>query len=259
MTLRAYFFMLISGFIFTSCEEVIDVNLNDSEARTVIEGQLSDLTSVQQIRVSETVSFSTDRNSKPIDKAVVLVRDDKGGFFTFQYTNNGIYEHRNFKPVAKRTYSLEVRVGEQVFKSTAVMPPYVTVDSIGILEQNVFKDTYYFMTFKFHDPKDVSNYYKYDMSINGKPFAFASTFNDKFNDGLFVTHQVGDFDNDLVQGDSITVRRYCIDKPVYNYWNEYQRTNPSNAAPGNPTSNISNNALGYFSVASAKQYGIRID
>lgn len=251
--------MLILGIAFTSCEEVIDVNLNDSEARTVIEAQLSDLASIQQIRVSQTVSFSENKNSTPIDKAIVVVRDDKGGIFTFQYTQNGIYEHRNFKPIAKRTYSLEVRVGEEVFKSTTVMPPYVIVDSIGILEQNVFKDTYYFMTFKFHDPKDVSNYYKYDMSINGKPFAFASTYSDKFNNGLFVTHEVGDFDNDLAVGDSVTVRRYCIDKPVYNYWNEYQRTNPSSAAPGNPTSNISNKALGYFSVASAKQYGIRVD
>ncbi|WP_262886206.1 hypothetical protein [Sphingobacterium sp. 18053] len=36
------------------------------------------------------------------------------------------------------------------------------------------------------------------------------------------------------------------------------KTNWSTAAPGNPKSNISNNALGYFSVAPVKEYELLI-
>jgi len=35
-------------------------------------------------------------------------------------------------------------------------------------------------------------------------------------------------------------------------------TNPGSASPGNPTSNISNGALGYFSVSSARDYTVDI-
>ena len=259
MRCRAYFMILILGLIFTACEKVVDINLNDAASRKVIEAQLSNLTAIQHIRVSETVPFTSAQKSKPIVQASVLVRDNKGGIFTFRHTANGVYEHQNFKPIAARAYTLEVRVGDEFFTSTTVMPAYVTVDSIGLLKKNFIKDDYYFVTLKFRDPSEVNNYYKYDISINGDPFTFAVAYNDKFNNGLYVTHEVGDKDNELTLGDSVVVRRYCVDKAIFNYWNEYQLTNPSSAAPGNPTSNISNNALGYFSVASAKQYAIRVD
>jgi len=49
-----------------------------------------------------------------------------------------------------------------------------------------------------------------------------------------------------------------IDKDVFKYWNELQSINPGSAAPANPTSNISNGALGYFSVSSARTYNFFI-
>ncbi|MFD1769050.1 DUF4249 domain-containing protein [Sphingobacterium suaedae] len=259
MSLKYYFILCCSLLVLAACEEVIDIDLNAADPRVVIEAQLSDLNSVQRIRVSKSVAFSESINSLPVENALVTVRDDQGRNFSFQYEQNGNYIHPNFKPVAGRTYVLHVYVGDELYESSCIMPAYVDVDSIGVLEENIFGDPYYFATFKFNDPADVNNYYKYDLSINGAPYRFASALNDKFNDGLYVTHQISDLDTDLVVGDSINVRRYCVDRKVYEYWNEFQSTNPGTAAPGNPTSNISNNALGYFSVASAKEFGLRIE
>ncbi|QBQ42142.1 DUF4249 domain-containing protein [Sphingobacterium psychroaquaticum] len=257
--LRYFLYSVLCFVLLTSCEDKIDIDLNEGDARFVIEAQLSDLDRMQRIRISQTVPFTAEQNSKPVSDAIVSVRDGNGRVYDFTYTDNGNYVHRNFLPVANRTYNLTVRIGASVYESQCTMPSYVDVDSVGVVEESIFGDPYYFATFKFNDPKDVANYYKYDVSINGKGMEFASALSDKFDDGLYVTHQIADSENDLTVGDDIVVRRYCVDKAVYKYWNEFQMTNPGTAAPGNPTSNISNKALGYFSVASGKEYTLKVE
>ncbi|NGM65356.1 DUF4249 domain-containing protein [Sphingobacterium sp. SGR-19] len=257
MKVRSYVYILCVLF-FSACEEIIEVNLNDADPRVVIEANLSDLQSTQRIRVSKTVAFDEPVNSVGVTNAVVLVVDSRGGYHNFQHENDGNYVARDFTPESGGNYSLYVEVDGESFHSSCYMPVYVDVDSTGIVQENILGDSYYFATFKFNDPPKMPNYYKYDIAINNENFGFSSVFQDKFNDGLYVTHQVSDLDAELQPGDYIAVRRYCVDEKVFNYWNEYQGTNPGSAAPANPTSNISNNALGYFSVASAEEFRLQV-
>lgn len=250
--------IILFSLLFFACEEVIDVDLNESEPRLVIEAQLSDLSSSQRIRVSKTVAFTAEIGSEPVENAVVLVQDEKGQIFPFNYSRDGNYVNNDFLPVSGRSYTLNVNFQGEKYQANCFMPHYVEVDSIGVIEERLFGEPYYFATFKFSDIQGQRDYFKYDLSVNQSEFRFTSVFSDKFNDGLFVTHQVADSDRDFVPGDTITVRRYCVDPAVFKYWNEFQSTNPGTAAPGNPTSNISNDALGCFSVASCREYGLRV-
>jgi hypothetical protein len=252
-----YIFAFIICFALCSCEELIDVNLNDANPRYVIEADLTDLTNDQIINVSQTVAFNEPVRNKPINNAAVVVTDDKGTIYNFNSTGNGAYK-ATFKPKPNTRYDLRVTIDEEVFESSSYMNAYVDVDSLGIMEDVIFSDTVYSVTLKFVDPIDQPNYYKYNISVNGSDFKFSRVFSDKFNDGLYVTHQVSDNNNDILIGDSIVVRRQIVDKPVFNYWNEVLSINPGSAAPANPTSNITNDALGFFSVSSAKKYGFRI-
>lgn len=254
MKLRKYLYLALLFFSLTSCEDVLEIDLNEADARVVIEAQLNDLSTSQQIRISQTVPFAAAVKSKAITDAQVIVTDNQGRTYAFRHQDDGMYSQVNFLPVAGRTYKLEVRVGEALYEANCTMPAYVAVDSVGVIKEKIFKDDYYFATFKFNDPAEQENYYKYDLAIQKGALKFAAVFNDKFNDGRYVTHQIGDRDEDIFPGDSLTVRRYCVDKAVYKFWNEFQMTNPGSAAPANPSSNISNHALGYFSVASAKEY-----
>lgn len=258
MNAKHYIYILCALLFCSACEEIIDVDLNDADPRIVIEANLSDLQSTQRIRVSRTVAFDEPINSTEVSDANVMVVDNEGTAYYFRYNGNGNYQVENFTPISGRNYYLQVEVEGEVFQSFCHMPPYVEVDSTGIVRENIFGDSYYFATFKFNDPQGVPNYYRYDVSINDDRFRFSSVFQDKFNDGLYVTHQVSDLDVDMVPGDYISVRRYCIDEKVFDYWNEHQSTNPGSAAPGNPTSNISNDALGYFSVASVQEFRVQI-
>lgn len=258
MTLFRFNILIGLALLLLSCEDLIDIDLNRANPKVVIEADLNDLGSKQIIRISETVDFNVPIASKPIEGATVSIKDDKGRTFVFVDQGNGEYIRDNFKPEEKLAYNLTVNVNGEIFTSSTRMNEFVPVDSLAIKEETVFNETFYSVVLKFDDPKSVPNYYKYDISINGGRFKFAYTFSDKFNDGLYVSHQVADRDNSLAIGDSVIVRRQSISKAVYTYWNDIQMLNPGSAAPANPTSNISNGALGYFSVSSAKDYGVRI-
>ncbi|HMR18010.1 MAG TPA: DUF4249 domain-containing protein [Sphingobacterium sp.] len=249
--------LLIVSF-FVACEEIIHVDLNAADPRYVIEAELTNLSAVQTIRISQTVSFDSELPSKPINDAQVMVRSSRGRTFAFHPIGNGYYRHNDLIPRDDSDYLLTVDVGGEEFSAVERMRDFVPVDSLGALEETIFNETSYSILVKFTDPRGEDNYYKYLVSVNGQPFRFLQALNDKYNDGLYVTHQLLDFMRPFALGDSIVVRRQSISKPVFDYWNEVQMINPGSAAPANPKSNISNGAFGYFSISNTKEYGIAI-
>jgi len=238
----------------TSCEKVIDLDLENSESRIVIEGNLNDLDVDQLIRITKTVAFGTDRKSEPIPDASVMVRSSANEEMNFVYESDGYYRAQNFQVRPGLKYSLEVIAEGEYYRSSVSMPPYVAIDSLGVTKEKIFTEERYYPTFKFYDPAQIDNYYLYEIAVKNSPMRFASTYNDKFNDGKYITHEVSDRNIDLELDDEVRVIRYCVDASVYKFWNEFQAANPGGAAPGNPSSNISNGALGYFSVASSGTY-----
>ncbi|MDM1049228.1 DUF4249 domain-containing protein [Sphingobacterium hotanense] len=249
---------------FASCEEKIDVDLNTANAKVVIEADLNNLDRNQEIMVSRTVAFDESRAFEPVDNAVVSVVTGSGSTFNFESIGGGRYSHSNMGIIAQQEYTLNVSVDGQTYSSTTRMPNYVEVDSVGVTKENIFNEDYYFVNLSFDDPEGVENYYKYNVEIigvgdNATAMQFNSVYSDKFNDGLHVTHQIGGRNAEIANGDNVRVRRYCIAKDVYKYWSEYQSTNPGSASPANPTSNISNGALGYFSVAGVKEFVVEIN
>lgn len=249
--------LIITSLCLTSCEELIDVNLNEASPRYVIEGDFTNLSNEQTIFVTQTVAFNAPIKSEPINNAIVTVSDDKGASYTFKNEGEGKYVAM-FRPQEKTTYKLNVNIDGEVFESSSYMNEYIDVSTLDVVEDIIFSDTVYSVSLKFSEPAGVENFYKYNLSVNGGPFEFSGVFNDKFNDGLRVTHQLSDRRNKIELGDSVVVRRQIIDKGVFKYWNEFLSINPGSAAPANPTSNITNGALGYFSVSSSKKYGVRI-
>lgn len=254
--IKGFLALLFTSFIFSSCEDIIDVNLNDAAPRVVIEADLDNLDRTQVIYVSRTVPFNDNRRNEIIKDAFVAVMNiNEGHYNTFIYSGEyDGYIDPTFKLERNTDYALVVEVDGKQYQAWESMPHNVEVDSLGRVKETIFGDDYYFATFKFQDPADVNNYYKYNVSVDGAPMKFYSVFNDKFNDGLYVTHQIGSVDNDITLGSMVVVKRQMISYAVYKYWNEVQSVNPGSAAPANPTSNISNGALGYFSVSNAKEY-----
>ncbi|WP_156308427.1 DUF4249 domain-containing protein [Sphingobacterium endophyticum] len=245
---------------FSSCEDIIDIDLNSSDPKVVIVADLNNEEKSHAIFVSKSVNFDDPKPNEPVLDAEVYIRLGNGKTFYFTSVGEGRYINPDLPISVGESYTLTVVVDGEEYQSTTTMLAYIEVDSIGVNQETIFNEDFFFVNFKFFDPSGQENYYRYSMSINGSPMKFNAIFSDKFNDGNEVTHQLGREDgNDIKPGDSLLIRRQIVTKEVYNYWAEYSQTNPGSAAPGNPTSNISNGALGYFSVSSVRDYPVGID
>jgi len=78
-----YSLVLLTSVFATSCEKVIDINVNDEIGRLVMEGIITDTTSQQEIKLSRNIAFSEVNNYPAVSGAIVIVRDDQKNEYLF--------------------------------------------------------------------------------------------------------------------------------------------------------------------------------
>ena len=133
------------------------------------------------------------------------------------------------------------------------MPPIVPLDSITFQHDNRFSSTYIEPVAHFQDPAGIANYYTFNEFVNGKKLNIIFPFDDRLSDGKYISQQIYSDSSHVNIGDIVILQMNCVDKNIWNYFNTLTQaiSNDSQAlSPANPISNISNNALGYFSAAS---------
>lgn len=244
MNLIKYLFIISA--LFVSCEDVIELDLNESAPHLVIVGEITNQTDQQVVTLSKTVPFTSESRFEGISNAQVEVVDGHGTVFRFTERSPGVYVADHFAGIEFETYELHVSVDGKAYTASSQMPPLVGIDSVGTAVSDLFGEEQKYVALKYQDPPHEPNYYRYLISVNDGPVQFVYVASDKFNDGKYVSERLGNPDEDLVTGDAVVVYMQCVDKAMFDFWNAVQATNPGTAAPANPPSNISNGALGYF-------------
>ena len=92
-----------------SCEDVIDVELNTTEPKLVIEASinlLEDGSSSSTVKLSTTAPFF-DSEIPIVDNATVVITDENGIIYPFAFTTDGIYSS-TLIPELGIDYTLEV-------------------------------------------------------------------------------------------------------------------------------------------------------
>lgn len=245
--LKCITFILLT-MLFGSCEDIISLDLNDAAPRIVIEAEIINSSNHQQVRVSRTVALSDGVLSEPVSSAEVMVSDSRGRQVGFLESEPGVYTTERLRGVPGVTYTLQVTVDGEVYSGQSTMPNYVAIDSVSSSSGEFFGVSRKALHVHFQDPPEDDNYFGYRMSVDGSDFKNIGVFNDKFNNGRYVTHDLINMDIDIEVGDEVVIQRNQIDAQVYRYWyGVIQMLNPGSAAPSNPPSNLSGDALGYFS------------
>ncbi|EOR95083.1 hypothetical protein ADIARSV_1743 [Arcticibacter svalbardensis MN12-7] len=267
------FFLLAAVISFSSCEKVIDVKLDSSANQVVIEANVTN-DAVQTIKISQSVPY-TDSNVYPaVTGAEVRVTDDTGGSWTFFETQPGIYtfgssfKQRDFSVglgQPGRTYTLHVSVNDVTYTAMSTMPKPVPLDSLSLDIITFGGDENKQVRIHFKDPEDQVNQYLYIMKINGVQAKSIFVDNDRLTNGNDVSSVLFYFsDNEkLKTGDEVEIEMQSIDKNVFTYWftlsQQTQNGPGGGVTPGNPPSNISNNALGYFSAHTTETKRLTIE
>jgi hypothetical protein len=240
----------------SSCEKVIDLDLNDSEKKYVIEGRVTDQAGGAIVRISQTKNFDENNDFPPVSGAIVTITETGGPTVTLPESQPGIYESALLTGSSGKTYALSVSIGSNTFTAISAMPRKVALDSIFITDEQLFTNTRKTVNAVFNDPPGMGDCYRFVQYVNGLRESQVMIRNDDYSDARTIINKLfyftgdDDYSGKIESGDAVTIEMLCIDRNIYKYWFSLDRSATGisgQATPSNPVSNIQGGALGYFS------------
>jgi hypothetical protein len=246
--LKTGLFLILCCVFFVSCEKVIDIDLNDAEAKLVIEGNIDDEGGPFTIRISRTISFSDPNVFPGVSGAQIIISDNEGNTETLVETTPGVYPINSIIGAVGKTYNVSIGVDGFSFQTSCKMPQRTEIDTLRVEEG--FFGAFKYLTVVFQDDPNTENYYRLIKVINGEMKKDINLLSDALTNGELFEAPLFFFGSDsLSSGDVVEVIMHGIDKVNYDFLrtlNETLNVGVS-ATPANPLSPFSPNALGYFS------------
>ncbi|MEO7978956.1 DUF4249 domain-containing protein [Flavobacterium sp.] len=214
--------LLIVFFIslfFTSCEEVVDVDLDTAPPKLVIEASINwqkGTTGVQQtIKLTTTTGYFEDE-IPVVSGATIFVKNSGGEQFNFvEVPNTGRYVCNNFKPVIDETYTLTVVNGGNTYSASETLKAVAPITRVEQNNEGGFTGKDIEIRAYYNDPAAVNNYYMYKYVYSNKVTSNYYVDEDKFFQGNEF-FSVSD-DDELEVGDKVELTHYGISKQYYNY------------------------------------------
>lgn len=243
----------------TSCEKVVDINLNDSNPQLVIEATIVSDGTPCNVRITKTVNFDATNNFPTVDNALVSLNDDAGNTENLQLTSSGLYKSSVMTGVEGRKYTLSVNVDGKNYIAISTLPIKTNLDSLWVDSLSFFGSTTYTVTPQYKDSFGVKNTYRFKLFVNGMVDKTIFVDDDEFNDGRTVSRPYfGDIE--IETGDTLRWQMMCIDKAIYRYFFSLLTVQDgSSGAPANPVSNFSGGCLGYFSAHTLQEKMITVN
>jgi hypothetical protein len=255
-SLNILFILIASTIILTSCEKVIQLDLNNAEKRYVIEAVITDQAGTAKVLITQTKNFDEDNNFPGISGATVTIKENGGATTTLTETSAGKYESPALTGISSKTYDLTVVIAGKTFSATSTMPQRVNLDTIYATDELIFTDTRKIMNVDFRDPAGRGNNYRFIQYVNGLKEKQLFIQNDDYTDGRLNNNKLyyfPDEDDDstvIKSGDLVNIDFQCIDASIYKYWYSLDRSSTGGGGPitpANPVTNMQGGALGYFS------------
>jgi len=253
--------------IIVSCTEHMDLKLDSTFTRLVVEGAITTDTGRHQVRLSKTTDFYYSGRPPAVSGATVKISD---GVQVIELHENpegsGIYETvTDFWGEVGRTYTLMIELEEEiggysVYTASCLIRPTVQPDSIQVVFQPAWGDGFWEVKLYAHDPP-TNDFYKLLIYINDrlvndslhKVFALDDRlFNGNYTNGIGVAFlNAQREDNRLVAGDVVTLMTANLTEEYTRFiWTARSESGFNtplfSGPPANVRGNVSNGAIGFF-------------
>jgi len=276
MIIVKYFLAFLSLLaLFISCEEVITVDLNSADPAFVVEAIIVK-DSVCRVRLTRTTSYFSQEKPGFIDDATIIISDGSASEM-LDYIGEGYYVGETITGTEERTYGMEIVHDGISYEAVSTMPRQSDIVSVrSILDNstnplNPFGKSILTLSCQFKDSPDIENYYM--ISFISEGILLESYFPidpKKIDEG--VNYNASDSTITLSEsifytgeaGNEVVARLYTIDKTIYTYFMQlndvlFWKRRIIPPTPFNPTSNISNGALGYFAAWAVDAEGVVLE
>lgn len=184
-----YLLIGFAGLLFTSCEDVVQIKLDEGSKLYVIDAFVNDLRTPQTIRVLNNDSYFSNREAPPVTNASVILKDLTANTqYVFNYTDRGNYVFNlgNNDTIAKvnHQYELNVTIDGATYTALTTQKRTAVIDSIHAEYEEGGggfggpSDPYYFCTLHAREKVDNSaDYYWVKTFRNDTLFSAAGDLN----------------------------------------------------------------------------------
>lgn len=239
-------------FVAFSCEKVIDIPLNESDKKIVVEAVCVDRIGESKVLLSKTGSVYEQSVFDKINNATVTITDKNGVVTTFveDGTSEGVYTHPTFVTEPNQVYDLKVVTEDDVFLAQSETKTFVPLGAVFYQKEPTSpfiqsdKDSIYSVYFSIVDNALEENHYRIKVTKNGKASSYLYIVEDQLFNGEEYVQPL--FANSFDDNDTCFIEFLNIDKANYTYLTSKDVGQDGSATPANPVSNIEGGALGYF-------------
>ena len=223
-----YSSILFFSLVFSSCTDVIDVDLQSEPPRLVVEASIDwikgTLGNTQNIKLSLSTPYFDSTTVSEVEGAIVKITADNNGFeYIFNEQNEGLYTISNFVPILNQSYTLEISYNGETYIARETLTPVENISNINQSTDNGFIDDVIGLSVSFIDPAGIDNYYMLKFQRQGDLLPTLFDIDDEFTDGneMTVTYEeITDEETgqkELLSGDIVNIELYGISVNYYNY------------------------------------------
>jgi len=255
------FFLTI--IFFSSCTDIIKLDLKNTEPRIVIEANLNTTDSTFSTNLKMSNEFYENGDFKKVTGAIVILKNEDGTSYTIPETEDGLYFLKDIISEPTDTFTVTVNDGITTYEATTATPYPAEIGQIlpapfnppggGPPNGEEDRDFYQILTL-WKDSANIDNFYRIKNYVNNEFEAdnYILT-DDRFANGDTITSVMM---LELYSGDTFKLELLSTNKGYFDYFYDiailYSR-GPGGTTPYNPKSNFNNNALGYFGIYSVSE------
>jgi len=247
--------LMITAFVFSGCQKVINVDLKNETPQLVIQGIITDSIGPYKVSLTKTGSYFNQPKLPPVSHAKVVITDNTGTIDTLKERIPGLYYTSRIQGIPGRTYTLVVVSENKRYTAVTTMHNHVLIDSLKLEKNNSQgfgfggggrKNDRVDIHCIFNDPME-KNFYRIKVTTNDT----INTLNYRLYDDQYTNGEATDLQVARARvGDVSRIELISLDSSTYEYYRTLRdllRSNPIfGSTPANPNTNLTNGALGYF-------------
>ena len=268
------FVLLIAVFGLIACEEVVDLDINQSTPQIVIEGLLTNKDTTHYVKVSRSIQFY-ESGLNPVTDATITVSN---GSQVYLYSHNpGAVDSLNgyyFSDVAYagsigEAYTLSVNVGGIEYMATDTLKNVTEIDSLAVVlapnpdEDDEAEGRIYQVLLFAEEPPATEDFYQFQFFRNDT--LITSTNNVYVFDDDALGDRLDGLPSPVLfkEGEKAGVEIYSLTKEQYLFYTDLSNILNSDGGmfsppPANPRNTFTNNALGLWQVSAVREGNVII-
>ncbi len=270
---RKILHIILLALMAAACTEKINVKLDTTYTRLVVDGSIESDTGVYQVALTKSADYFSNVPVPRVVNASVTISDGINTFLLHESQKgiSGIYEtDADFTGHIGKTYTLHVDLPEAIsgktsVEATSALLPVTHLDSIGAdFHPEWGKKGIWTVKLYAQEPGNETNYYLFNFYRNGKLMTDTLTkkvvSDDKFYNGSYMNGvDVIYLNNEhkwetISPGDTIMLQMSGITKEYYDFINEVVQSGFNipffSGPPANIKGNVSNGGVGFFAAYS---------